>query len=155
MPKLPYPNPTSAAVTAVMRGNKRRDTGPETAIRSRLQRLGIRFRKEYAIDAHGIRARADIAFPRQRVAVFIDGCFWHRCPAHGNTPQVNTGYWLPKLSRNVARDRLVDEGLHQTGWTPVRIWEHVSPDVAIKTILGLISDGEVISDRIRRSDTAK
>lgn len=121
---LPYPTPSSAAATAAMRANRRADTGPERRLRSSLHALGLRFRKDYPVSAAGVRVRADIAFPRSRVAVFVDGCFWHGCPEHGCTPRANHAYWAPKLQRNADRDRLVNERLAAGGWRVVRIWEH-------------------------------
>jgi DNA mismatch endonuclease (patch repair protein) len=70
------------------------------------------------------RIRPDIAFPTMRIAVFVDGCFWHMCPAHGTRPRTHGDYWGPKLTRNVARDREVDSVLADAGWHVVRLWEH-------------------------------
>jgi DNA mismatch endonuclease (patch repair protein) len=123
-PKLPYPNPTSAAVTAAMKGNRRADTQPEVALRSELHRRGLRFRKDVALrPAERIR-RVDIVFSSVKLAVFLDGCFWHVCPEHGNSPKANTDYWQPKLARNVARDAEVNTELSNAGWTVIRVWEH-------------------------------
>jgi DNA mismatch endonuclease (patch repair protein) len=124
---LPYPKPTSLQVSARMRRNPRRDTQPEIALRSELHRRGLRFRKDLPLRVPGRVVRLDVAFTRARVAVFIDGCFWHACPVHGNQPRVNTDYWRPKLARNVARDRAVDGALQAAGWCVLRAWEHESP----------------------------
>ena len=107
-----------------MRGNRRKDTKPEVEIRSLLHAAGHRFRKDYPIQAGEITVRPDIVFTRQQLAVFIDGCFWHRCPEHGNQPRVNRPYWDEKLRRNVARDKRVNAALDLAGWRVVRIWEH-------------------------------
>jgi DNA mismatch endonuclease (patch repair protein) len=80
------------------------------------------------------RVRADVAFPARRVAVFLDGCFWHRCPEHGNVPSANSAYWAPKLQKNVDRDRAVDAGLGEVGWRVVRVWEHVEPIDAVAEV---------------------
>lgn len=104
---------------------KRTDTKPELALRSELHRRGLRFRKDYRLDLGGVRPRPDLVFTKARVAVFVDGCFWHQCPEHSKPPAQNTGYWSPKLARNVERDRLYDEALTAAGWTVVRLWEHV------------------------------
>jgi DNA mismatch endonuclease (patch repair protein) len=72
--------------------------------------------------------RPDVVFTRERVAVFVDGCFWHCCPLHGTRPARNTDYWRPKLERNVARDTVVDEALGEAGWSVVRGWEHERPE---------------------------
>lgn len=125
---LPYPEPASSAVTAAMKGNRRADTKPEVAVRAELHRKGLRFRKDYFLpirEARGIRA--DIVFTRARVAVFIDGCFWHGCPDHGHAPRRNTRYWAPKLERNRRRDQLVTARLVEDGWRVIRLWEHVPP----------------------------
>jgi len=124
MSPLPYPQPTSDEVSARMRRNPRRDTGPEIALRSELHRRGLRFRKDLPIRLAERVVRPDVVFPRARLAVFIDGCFWHRCPLHGTQPRANTAYWRPKLERNVVRDRAVDVALTDAGWVVVRAWEH-------------------------------
>lgn len=108
-----------------MRANRRTDTKPELALRSELHRRGLRFRKDYRLDLGGVRPRPDVVFTRAKVAVFIDGCFWHLCPDHGRAPGSNQAYWSPKLARNVERDRLYDGALRAAGWTVVRVWEHV------------------------------
>jgi DNA mismatch endonuclease (patch repair protein) len=75
-----------------------------------------------------------VVFPRLQIAVFLDGCFWHACPEHGTTPRVNQNYWLPKLKRNVARDRLNNHRLHEAGWHVIRIWEHVATAKAAELV---------------------
>jgi DNA mismatch endonuclease, patch repair protein len=117
-----------------MRGNKRVDTKPEIAIRSLLHRRGLRFRKDYTLRANGRVTRPDIVFTRRRVAVYIDGCFWHQCPEHGTRPRANAAYWEPKLRRNVERDREVDRALRAAGWTVIRMWEHDEPAWAVDEI---------------------
>jgi len=107
-----------------MRGNRKRDTGPELALRSALHAQGLRYRVGTTVMASGIRVRPDVVFGRRKVAVFVDGCLWHRCPEHGTTPRVNTDYWLPKLARNVERDQRVNAALANGGWEVLRIWEH-------------------------------
>jgi DNA mismatch endonuclease, patch repair protein len=134
-----YPHPSSAAAQAVMRGNRRVDTRPERQVRSLLHRRGYRFRKDYLIRAAGVRVRPDVVFTRQRVAVFIDGCYWHRCPQHGTSPRVNSHYWGPKLDRNVARDQRVDEALTAAGWVVVRLWEHDAPEGAVARIAAALT----------------
>jgi DNA mismatch endonuclease (patch repair protein) len=136
-----YPNPTSPAVTAVMRGNRKVDTGPERQVRSLLHASGYRYRTNHRLDLPGARVRPDIVFTRRRLAVFIDGCFWHRCPEHGTSPRANTHYWGPKLERNVARDQRVDQALRAAGWTVLRIWEHVPPAEAAAQIFATLGGG--------------
>lgn len=95
------------------------DTKPEVALRSAVWRRGLRFRKKTRL-----RGKPDIVFPTERVVVFVDGCFWHRCPEHQTRPAANAEFWDNKLSGNVARDRLVDAALEAEAWTVVRVWEH-------------------------------
>jgi DNA mismatch endonuclease (patch repair protein) len=121
--RLAPPRPTSAAASAVMRGNRRKDTRPEIAVRRELHRRGLRFFKNRR-PVHDVRCEADIVFPRARVAVFVDGCFWHGCPEHGMRPASNSSYWNAKIDRNTARDRRNNEWLRSTGWLIVRGWEH-------------------------------
>jgi len=125
--QLPYPEPTSADVSKRMKANRRRDTKPELLVRSQLHQMGLRFRKDHPIRLPTRIVRPDIVFTRRKVAVFIDGCFWHCCPEHGTTPRANSEYWRPKLARNVERDRLVSELLVAEGWTVMRGWEHEPP----------------------------
>jgi DNA mismatch endonuclease (patch repair protein) len=123
-----------------MRGNRRANTRPEIAVRAELHRRGFRFRKDYFLPIRGARGvRVDIVFTRVRVAVFIDGCFWHGCPDHGHAPRRNTGYWEPKLTRNRARDALVSERLVDQGWRVVRVWEHTPPAEAADLVASSVS----------------
>jgi DNA mismatch endonuclease (patch repair protein) len=101
----------------------RDDSKPEQALRSLLHRRGLRFRK-HAQAIKGLRCRPDVLFPRRRIAVFVDGCFWHRCPIHGTQPKASGAWWTEKLDANVARDRRNDQSLQQAGWTVLRFWEH-------------------------------
>ena len=111
------------------RKQRRRDTKPEVALRSALHRKGLRFRVDRAVLA-GMRSRPDIVFGPSKVAVFVDGCFWHRCREHGTTPKNNREWWNQKLDANVARDRRVDAQLSDAGWQVLRFWEHEDPDHA-------------------------
>lgn len=117
------PPATSETARRTMVANRRRDTGPELAVRRLLHSRGLRYRVDIA-PLTGIRARADIVFTRAQVAVFIDGCFWHMCPAHFIMPKSNLDYWEPKLRRNVERDRIADNLLREAGWRSLRYWEH-------------------------------
>lgn len=138
---------TSSATRTSMLGNKRSDTKPEMALRSALHALGLRFRKDYRLDLAGARMRPDIVFTRAKVAVFVDGCFWHSCPEHGTRPTRNAGYWGPKLARNVERDRDHDEALRHAGWTVVRVWEHESVETAVQSVLAAIELARRVDDR--------
>lgn len=126
---------STEGVRRSMVSNRRVDTGPEKALRSALFRAGVRFRKDYRINCPGLRVRADVAIVGHRIAVFVDGCFWHRCPEHGTDPKTNAEFWAEKLDRNVARDRRVDASLTENGWTVIRSWEHESPEDAAGRVL--------------------
>lgn len=101
----------------------RRDTKPERYLRSILHRRGLRFRVDYRPLADS-RTRADIALVRHRIAIFVDGCFWHGCPLHGTMSKTNSAWWRDKLRRNRQRDRVATKKLKREGWTVVRFWEH-------------------------------
>lgn len=118
-----YPLPTSESARRVMLGNRSRDTGPEVQLRSALHRKGLRFRKHRRV-LPAVGSKPDVIFTSVRIAVFVDGCFWHQCPQHGHSPHRNAHYWTAKLARNVERDRATDAALEASGWTVLRIWEH-------------------------------
>ena len=126
-----------------MKANRRSDTKPELALRRALHGLGYRYRKDYRLDLDGgHRVRPDIVFTARKVAIFVDGCFWHCCPEHGSQPASNTWYWAPKLRRNVDRDRAADAALGEAGWTVIRFWEHESIESAVAEVIGtLAGDG--------------
>jgi DNA mismatch endonuclease (patch repair protein) len=107
---------------------------PERRLRSELHRRGLRFRVDYPIEAGDLKVRPDVVFTARRVAVFVDGCFWHGCPEHGSMPKSNSDYWTPKLLRNVERDREVGARLGSTGWTVLRVWEHEDVGAAAEQI---------------------
>jgi DNA mismatch endonuclease, patch repair protein len=122
-----------------MRANRRTDTKPELALRSALHRQGYRFRKDHRLDLDdGTRVRPDVAFTARKVAVFVDGCFWHVCPQHGRDPAVNEWYWAPKLRRNVERDRAADAALAAAGWQVVRVWEHEPLSSAVEAVIAAL-----------------
>jgi DNA mismatch endonuclease (patch repair protein) len=135
---VPYPVPTSAGASAVGKGNRRANTKPERLLRSELHRRGLRFRTDLRVEADAVRVRVDIAFTRARVAVFVDGCFWHSCPDHGTVPRRNEAYWLPKLKANRARDRRVTQALEDAGWKTIRIWEHAPPIAAADLVAAAV-----------------
>jgi DNA mismatch endonuclease, patch repair protein len=131
-----YPHPSSAGRSANMRAIRRTDTKPELALRRALHRLGYRYRKDYRLDLDGgRRVRPDIAFTGRKVAVFVDGCFWHGCPEHGSKPRANEWYWGPKLLANAERDRVNDAALQLAGWRVIRLWEHLSLDEALAAVV--------------------
>ena len=110
----------------------RRDTKPERALRRAVWRLGLRYRVDRA-PIPG-RRRADLVFTGAKVAVFVDGCFWHRCPQHASIPKSNRDWWIAKLDANVARDRDTDARLADRGWKVVRVWEHEDVGSAARRI---------------------
>jgi DNA mismatch endonuclease, patch repair protein len=116
-----------------MQGNRSSGTKPEAAVGSALHRRGLRYRK-HASPEPSLRCKADFVFRKARVAVFIDGCFWHGCPEHGRVPKDPTGYWGVKLRRNFERDRRNDETLASLGWTVLRFWEHEDPERVADTV---------------------
>lgn len=123
---------TTEAVRAIMRGNQR-DTRPERALRSALHRRGLRFRKNVR-PVDGLRCEADVVFPTERVAVFLDGCAWHGCPQHGMRARRNSAYWMAKIAKNVERDKRNNRALTAAGWIVVRGWEHDDPDAIAATV---------------------
>lgn len=131
------PSPASAAVRAVMRGNRGRDTRPELALRAALHRMGLRYRIDRAPE-RGLRCRADVVFPRERVAVFVDGCYWHACEVHGRVPSRNSDYWAAKLALNKARDARNNERLEAAGWQVIRAWEHEVPAEVAETVAAAV-----------------
>lgn len=129
-----YPAPLNAGRSRNMQANKRRDTKPEVVLRNALHQLGYRYRKDLLLNLAGVRVRPDIVFTKRKVAVFVDGCFWHVCPQHGRQPTTNAWYWTPKLQRNMDRDARANAALTEAGWDVVRIWEHESLESAIATV---------------------
>jgi len=126
-----------------MLGNRCSDTAPEVALRCALHAAGLRFRKNHRLDLLGVRVTPDIVFTRAKIAVFVDGCFWHCCPTHGTQPSRNSDYWAPKLARNVERDREQDAALLGHGWRVVRIWEHEALVEAVERVsAAVVRDGE-------------
>jgi DNA mismatch endonuclease, patch repair protein len=120
-----------------MQRQRQRDTAPEMALRSALYRAGFRYRVDCRLE--GLRCRADLAFPKERVAVFVDGCFWHGCPDHGTSPRAHAVWWRKKIDANVTRDRDTDERLEAAGWTVVRVWEHDEPNDSVSRVAAAVN----------------
>lgn len=129
---------TDATTSARLSKQRRRDTAPELALRRELHRRGLRYFVDRA-PLKGLRRRADVVFPRRKVAVYVDGCFWHSCPVHATSPRNNAQWWIDKLAANVVRDRDTDARLDAAGWTIVRVWEHeAARDAADKVTRALM-----------------
>ncbi|WP_255398242.1 very short patch repair endonuclease [Mycobacterium sp. E2238] len=124
----------SAVRSRNMAAVKRANTKPEVQLRSALHLIGYRFRKDFPIRVNRRLVRPDVAFTKVRVAVFIDGCFWHMCPTHGEIPATNVGFWRHKLEGNASRDREQTRLLTDAGWTVVRIWEHEPLESAVAQV---------------------
>jgi len=122
-----------------MQGNRSSDTTPELALRSALHRAGLRFRK-HAAPLPGLRCRADVVFPRERVAVFVDGCFWHGCSEHWTPAGRNTGFWRAKVRVNQERDRRQEAELVTHGWRVIRVWEHEDATAAAERARQIVMD---------------
>lgn len=136
-----YPAPLSEGRSRNMRANRRSGTKPEVTLRKALHRMGYRYRKDFRLDVGVIKVRPDIVFTARKVAVFVDGCFWHACPDHGRQPTTNEWYWEPKLRKNVERDRRVNEALNTAGWLVIRLWEHVELAAAVATVVEALDTG--------------
>ncbi len=102
----------------IMAAIRSKDTGPERKLRSAIWATGLRYKKHYG------PKKVDIAFASKKIAVFVDGCFWHGCPIHSHVPKSNQEYWVPKLAKNIERDRLTNQELAEDGWVVLRFWEH-------------------------------
>ena len=125
---------SSDAARLTMRANRRRDTKPELLVRRLLHAHGLRYRVDLAI-TDDKRRRVDVVFTRARIAVFIDGCFWHGCPEHFIPPKTNQGYWKPKIDGNTRRDLSTTADLTDRGWLVLRYWEHEDPSAVAKSII--------------------
>ncbi len=139
------PFASSESVHRRMSTLRRRNTKPELRLRRELHRRGLRY-FVHRRPVPGLRREADIVFPRAKVAVFVDGCFWHGCPDHGRrVHQANGWYWPEKIDRNKARDWDTDNKLRLAGWRPLRVWEHDSP-VATARLIRDVVNGPVGND---------
>lgn len=124
-----------------MKANRSQDTGPEIIVRKLIHAMGLRYRKNVR-PVPSLRRTADIVFPRHRVAVFIDGCFWHGCPEHYRQPRVNAEYWTAKISGNRKRDTATDKTLTEANWRVLRFWEHEDPVEVAETIRMAIRESQ-------------
>lgn len=135
-PMEPAYQPPTNRTRARMQRQRRADTGPEVAVRQALHARGLRFRKGFAALAD--RRSIDIAFPNQRVAVFIDGCFWHGCPEHARPTKSNTFWWAEKIAANKRRDIKTVQDLESQGWAVLRFWEHEQPENVAEVVAQII-----------------
>ncbi|MFF0106886.1 very short patch repair endonuclease [Streptomyces hirsutus] len=135
-----------------------KDTGAELAVRRLLHAAGLRYRVEYPVPGMP-RRRLDVAFPRAKVAVLIDGCFWHGCPEHATQPKANAEWWRSKLDRNMARDRETTEHLLAAGWTVLRFWEHTPAEEIAATVRATVDrekqDRDLRKQRAREQSRLK
>lgn len=133
---------TSGRARRVMQGNRSRDTLPELRLRSELHRRGLRYRVAVR-PIRSVRRSADIVFTKHRLAVFVDGCFWHGCPDHYKAPKQNLDYWTKKIEGNQVRDGDTSRRLAEAGWTVLRIWEHEVTAVAADRVEATLRDLQV------------
>ncbi|RSN20872.1 very short patch repair endonuclease [Streptomyces sp. WAC 05977] len=130
---------TTPAVRARMSRQRSRDTGIELSLRKTLYKAGLRYRV-HRRPVIGVRREADLVFGPARVAVFVDGCFWHGCPEHGTWPKNNAEFWRAKIEANRKRDADTDARLREAGWLALRIWEHETVEVAAARIITAVRE---------------
>jgi DNA mismatch endonuclease (patch repair protein) len=117
----------------------RRDTKPEVEVRRLLHASGLRYRVNVPVPEMP-RRTIDIVFPRLKIAVFLDGCFWHGCPQHATQPKSNAEWWRAKLDKNMARDRETTEHMREVGWTVLRFWEHEAPNAVAEIVQAVVTE---------------
>lgn len=131
------PSASSGAALARMKAAKPTDTAPELAIRSVLTQKGLSFQiDEKPID--NLNRKADIIFRPVKVAVFVDGCFWHGCPIHGTKAKANAEFWASKIKQNQERDLDTTRRLEASGWKVIRVWEHENPEEVSQKIYDIV-----------------
>lgn len=134
-------NPPDDHVASRMRTQATAGTSPEMKLRKTLFARGMRYRIGLKVPGAN-RRTIDIAFPRHRLAIFVDGCFWHRCPKHSTTVKNNAKWWAKKLAENVARDGSTNALLESQGWTVLRFWEHEDPEEAVEKVISTLASLE-------------
>lgn len=131
-------SPSSPQTSRRMAKVRQTGTSAEVAVRRELYRNGLRYRVDYEVLKKPRRV-ADVAFPGLKIAIFVDGCFWHGCPKHGTWPKQNAEFWRQKIEKNRLRDADTNSKLVDIGWTVLRFWEHLSPveaaEAAMETVL--------------------
>lgn len=120
----------------IMAAIRSKNTSPEIALRKALWARGFRYQIHYG------KEKIDIAFPSKKLAIFVDGCFWHSCPLHSHLPKSRKDYWIPKLAKNVQRDEAKNARLKAAGWMVIRFWEHELTDInsALERIKGAMGE---------------
>ncbi|MFF9405863.1 very short patch repair endonuclease [Streptomyces anandii] len=150
---MPDAVPSSAAVSARMSRQSSRDTVPEVAVRRLLHASGLRYRVNVPVPGMP-RRTIDIVFGKYKIAIFMDGCFWHGCPEHATQPKANSEWWRKKLDRNMSRDVETTGHLTEAGWTVLRFWEHEDPlkvAVRVQEVIGN-KQAELADRRQKRTD---
>jgi len=128
---------SSEAIRRTMQSNRGRDTGPELLLRRELHGLGLRYRVNVRVEPT-LRRTVDIAFTKVKLAVFVDGCFWHGCPVHGTSPKTNSDFWNSKIGATEKRDLETSEALDRLGWKVLRFWEHDNPEESAKQVFEMM-----------------
>jgi DNA mismatch endonuclease (patch repair protein) len=134
---MPCVQPSSPETSRRMAKVRQKGTGAEIALRRELYRRGMRYRVDFEVLKKPRRV-ADIAFPGLRIAIFVDGCFWHGCPEHATWPKQNAEFWSQKIEANRHRDADTNERLRSMGWTVLRFWEHEPAPSAADAIANLV-----------------
>lgn len=143
--------PSSPEASRRMAKVRQKGTGAEVELRRELYRSGLRYRVGYVVVQRPRRV-ADIAFPGLKIAVFVDGCFWHGCPKHASWPKQNAEFWRRKIETNRSRDADTDGRLEAIGWRVIRVWEHESPVTAAETISRLVAEAKAERSRSNQHD---
>jgi len=143
-------SPPTAAVRRRMQRTRARDNPFEMSVRSKLFARGLRYRIHYPVSGMK-RITCDLALPGARIAVFLDGCFWHGCEAHPPLVKKNTGFWMEKIERNRARDMRVRAHLDDIGWTTLRFWEHEAVEAIVERIVSTAEERRAATPSPRRS----
>jgi DNA mismatch endonuclease (patch repair protein) len=131
------PAASSPTIRLVMQAVRQRDTAPEIVLRRALHAYGLRFRKDCRPEEN-VKCKADVVFPRIKVCVFVDGCFWHRCPLHFQLPKTNSTWWDEKVQATVDRDARQTRLLASRGWTVIRVWEHKIVDGSFANVVARV-----------------
>ena len=138
MTRLPPSSPNASRRMARVR---QKGTDAEVALRREMYRIGLRYRIDYEVLRRPRRV-ADVAFPGRKIAVFVDGCFWHGCPEHGTWPKQNSAFWRQKIEANRQRDADTNDRLRSLGWTVLRFWSHESPVMAAKAVARVVAKAD-------------